>query len=107
MHPHIPKQEAAQFLPRQRDAAHKSVNKEQFRVARHKLRRRTKAEAACREGYFHPPTEHSGFCFFSQQSSDLVDAFAWNRTACLEGRKSMKAFVIKAKLLRISEGEEV
>lgn len=97
MHPHIPEQEAAQFLPRQRDAAHKSVNKEQFRAARHKLRRRTKAKTAYREGYFYPPTEHS----------DLVDAFAWNRTACLEGRKSMKAFVIKAKPLQISEGEEV
>lgn len=106
MHPHIPKQEADQFFPRQRDAAHKSVNKEQFRVARHKLRRRTKAKTAYREGYFYPPTEHS-VLFFPQQSSDLVDAFAWNRTACLEGRKSMKAFVIKAKLLQISEGEEV
>lgn len=63
MHPHIPKQEAAQFLPRQRDAARKSVNKEQFRVARHKLRRRTKAKTAYREGYFYPPTEHSVFFF--------------------------------------------
>lgn len=94
-HPHIPKQEAAQLLPRQWDAAHKLGNKEQ--QAQEKLKHR--------EGYLYPADEHS--VSYSQQSFDLVDLFAWNRTACLEGRKSMKAIVIKAKLLQPSEGKEV
>lgn len=105
MHPHIPKQEASQLLPRQWDAAHKLVNKEHYSVARHKLRRGIKTKPAYREGYFYTPTENS--VFYSQQSSDLVDPFAWNRTACLEGRKSVKAIVIKAKLLQFSEDEEI
>lgn len=64
-------------------------------MARHKLRRGIKTRG--REGYFYTPTEN--IVYYSQQSFDLVDPFAWNRTACLEGRKSVKAIVIKAKLL--------
>lgn len=70
-------------------------------MARHNLKRGVRAKRAYREGYFCPPTENGAF--YSQQSSNLMDSFAWNRTACLEGRKSMKALVIKTKLLHFSE----